>query len=159
MTAGRRSDAVRSKPLERAQGRRFSLVKPTVQTPFHIDFDWWKQNERDWHVYLRSLLCPEHREALADLQEGQLIDWVDPQTAEVMPVDGIQHTLMTHCARQPDFVTEHTALVEAVFRLFLTNGNQPMTSEELGARLKRPSEIILRTLSGPRVYKGLRPFQ
>jgi len=65
---------------------------------------------------------------------------------------------MTHCVRQPDFLTEQTALVEAVFRLFLTNGNIPMTSQELGNRLNRQPETILRTLAGPRIYKGLRPF-
>jgi hypothetical protein len=141
-----------------AEAKRFSLVKPTVNTPFHVDFQWWQKNERDWHVYLRSLLCPEHQEAFANLDEGQTIDWVDPATAEVKPLDGIQNALMTHCVQQPDFLTEQTALVEAVFRLFLSNGNAPMTSQELGARLKRPPETILRTLAGPRVYKGLRPY-
>ena len=141
------------------QSRRFSLIKPSLQTPFHIDFDWWQKNERDWHVYLRSLLCPEHQEVFAGVQEGELIDWVDPRTAEVKPVDGIQHTLMSHCARRPEFVTEQTAMVEAVFRLFLTNENMPMTSEDLGKHLNRPPQTILRTLSGPRVYKGIRPIQ
>jgi hypothetical protein len=141
------------------ESKRFSLVKPNLQTPFHIDFDWWKKNERDWHVYLRSLLCAEHQELFADLKEGEVIDWVDPETAEVLPVDGIEHTLMFHCALRQDFVTEHTAVVEAVFRLFLTNENSPMTAEDLGERLNRPPKTILRTLSGPRVYKGLRPFQ
>jgi len=147
------------KITDTVQGRRFSLIKPSLQTPFHIDFDWWQKNERDWHVYLRSLLCSEHQEIFANVQEGEMIDWVDPRTAEVKSVDGIQHTLMSHCARRPDFVTEQTAVVEAVFRLFLTNENMPMTAEELGARLNRPPQTILRTLSGPRVYKGLRPFQ
>jgi hypothetical protein len=141
------------------QSKRFSLIKPSLQTPFHIDFDWWQKNERDWHVYLRSLLCTDHQEVFANVQEGEMIDWIDPKTAEVKPVDGIQHTLMSHCARRPEFVTEQTAIVEAVFRLFLTNDNIPMTSEELGARLNRPPITILRTLSGPRVYKGLRPLQ
>lgn len=147
------------KITDTVQGRRFSLIKPSLQTPFHIDFDWWQKNERDWHVYLRSLLCSEHQEIFANVQEGEMIDWIDPRTAEVKSVDGIQHTLMSHCARRPDFVTEQTAIVEAVFRLFLTNENLPMTAEELGARLNRPPQTILRTLSGPRVYKGLRPFQ
>jgi hypothetical protein len=142
-----------------APARRFSLIKPTLQTPFHIDFDWWKKNERDWHVYLRSLLCPEHQEVFTDVEEGEMIDWVDPKTAEVKPVEGIQHALMTHCARRPEFVTEQTAMVEAVFRLFLTNENVPMNAEELGSLLNRPPQTILRTLSGPRVYKGLRPQQ
>lgn len=138
--------------------KRKSLVKPNAATPFHIDFDWWKKNERDWHVYLRTLLCEEHREAYADSEEGETVDWVDPFTAEVKQVEGVQNALMTHCARQPDFLTEQTALVEAVFRLFLTNGNMPMSSQDMGARLNRPAETILRTLAGPRVYKGIRPY-
>lgn len=138
--------------------KRRSLVKPNASTPFHIDFDWWKKNERDWHVYLRSLLCPEHRETYADAEAGETVDWVDPVTAEVKQVEGVQNALMTHCVRQPDFLTEQTALVEAVFRLFLTNGNIPMSSQDLGARLNRPADTILRTLAGPRVYKGIRPY-
>lgn len=135
-----------------------SLLKPNAQTPFHIDFAWWEQNDRDWHVYLRSLLCPEHQQTLADLQEGAMIDWIDPVTAEVKPVDGIQHALMSHCALQPDFVTEHTTMVEAVFRNFLVSGNQPMSAADLSKKLNRPAETILRTLTGPRVYRGLRPL-
>ena len=138
--------------------KRPSLFKINTATPFHIDFDWWQKNERDWHVYLRSLLCPEHQEAFANIEEGQVIDWVDPETAEVKPVDGLQNTLMSHCVQQPDFLTEQTAMVEAVFRLFLTNGNIPMSSDELGERLNRPANTILRTLSGRRVYKGIRPI-
>ncbi len=137
---------------------RRTLPKPTVQTPFHIDFDWWKENERDWQVYLRSLLCSVHQETLATLEEGQMIDWVDEETAEVHQVDGLQHVLMTHCSRQPEFLTQHTTLVEAVFRLFLVNGNRPMSAEELSVRLGRPAQTILATLAGPRIYKGLRPL-
>jgi len=141
------------------EGKRSSLIiKPTTTTPFHIDFDWWQKNERDWHVYLRSFLCPEHQEAFANVEEGQMIDWVDPVTAEVKAVDGVQNTLMTHCAKQPEFLTEQTALVDAVFRLLLTNGNIPMSSDELGTRWNRPAVTILRTLGGARVYKGIRPY-
>jgi hypothetical protein len=135
-----------------------SLLKPSVKTPFHIDFDWWKQNERDWQVFLRSMLCPEHQEAFANLEESTLIDWIDPQTAEVKSVDGVQHALMSHCALQLEFTGERTAMVESVFRTFLVNGNVPMSAEELGKKLGRSPDIILRTISGPRVYRGLRPL-
>ena len=141
-----------------AEAKRFSLVKPAVDTPFHIDFEWWKKNERDWHVYLRSLLCAEHQDAFANVEEGETIDWVDPKTAEVKLVEGVQNALMTHCVKQPDFLTNQTALVEAVFRLFVSNGNVPLSSGELGAKLNRPPKIILRTLAGARVYKGIKPF-
>jgi hypothetical protein len=136
-----------------------SLLKPSIKTPFHIDFEWWKQNERDWHIFLRSLLCSEHQNAFADAEEGKMIDWIDPQTAEVKPVDGVQHALMSHCALLPDFTDAHTALVEAVFRIFLVNGNVPMSADDLAKQLNRPADTILRTISGPRVYRGLRPYQ
>lgn len=135
-----------------------SLLKPTAKTPFHIDFEWWKQNERDWHVFLRSFLCAEHQEAFAAIEEGELIDWIDPQTAEVKPVDGVQHALISHCAQLPDFVNQRTAVVEAIFRLFLANGNIPMTAEDLSKKLGKPADTILRTIAGPRVYRGLRPI-
>ena len=135
-----------------------SLLKPNAKTPFHIDFEWWQQNERDWHIFLRSFLCAEHQEAYASMEEGSLVDWIDPQTAEVKQVDGIQHVLITHCAQLPDFVNPRTAVVEAIFRTFLANGNSPLSAEDLGAKLGKPADTILRTITGARVYRGLRPI-
>jgi hypothetical protein len=141
-----------------SEPRKFSLVKPTVKTPLHIDFDWWRENDRNWHVELRSLLCAEHQQAFADLPEDQMIDWVDPETAEVRQLDGLQNIIITHCARQPGFSDEHTALVDAAFRLLLANGNSPLAVEELAIRLNRPADTILKTLAGMHVYKGIRPY-
>jgi hypothetical protein len=138
--------------------KKFSLVKPTIQMPFHIDFDWWRANDENWHVALQSMLCPEHQEAFATLPDGQTIDWVDPETAEVHQMDGLQYTLIQHCAKQVGFLDDHTAVVEAIFRILLANGNTPMSAEELAARLNRPAETILKTIAGGRVYKGLRPY-
>ena len=138
--------------------KRFSLVKPTLQTRFHIDFAWWSIHDQDWRVYLRSILCPEHQKAFATKGFEDQVDWVDPETAEVQRVDGMQHVLITHCAKQPDFVSEHTAMVDAALRIFLANGNAPLSSIELGEYLRKPPETVLKTLSGVRVYKGIRPF-
>ena len=138
--------------------KKISLIKPTLQTPFHIDFEWWRANDNNWHIALQSLLCPEHQEAYANLPEGQMIDWVDPESAEVRQLDGIQNTPINHCAKQPGFLDEHTALVDAIFRVLLVNGNTPMSVEELGAHLNRPPDTILKTIAGPRIYKGLKPF-
>jgi hypothetical protein len=138
--------------------KKFSLVKPTIQMPFHIDFDWWQANDENWRVALVSMLCAEHQEAFTNLSEGQMIDWVDPETAEVRQMDGLQHVLIQHCAKQAGFLNEHTAMVEAIFRLLLANGNTPMSAEQLGIQLNRPADTILKTIAGPRVYKGLRPY-
>jgi hypothetical protein len=138
--------------------KRFSLVKPTLQTPFHIDFAWWKQYDSNWRVYLVSCLCAEHQQSLAATDTETFFDWIDPDTAEVQRVDGLQHILINHCAKLDGFVTSYTSLVDAVFRTLLANGNTPLTPEELSRRLNRPATTILMTLTGIRVYKGLRPI-
>jgi hypothetical protein len=140
-----------------AELKRFSLVKPTLQTRFHIDFDWWKQNDRDWRIELFGFLCAEHQETYRDLRAEEMVDWIDPETAEVQQVDGLQHVLITHCARQPGFIHDRTTLVDGVFRLLLSKGNSPMTPVELADELGRSPTMILQTLAGNRVYKGLRP--
>jgi hypothetical protein len=135
-----------------------SLVKPTLETKYHIDFDWWKKNDRDWRVYMRNYLCYEHQRVFADLDMDAQIDWVDPQTAEVQRVDALQHVLITHCAKQEEFTSQQTTLVDSVFRTFLSNGNQPLTPIQMAEMLGHHQPMtILRTLSGERVYKGLRP--
>jgi len=137
------------------------LIKPTLKTKFHIDFDWWERESREFRVYLTSHLCPEHYAAFEDYVGSDVVDVVDPETAEVRREDGIQHLLRTHCSTLPDFITTHTSLVDAVFRVFIANGNVPLSPEELADRIGRQgpgtANTILRTLSGARVYKGLRP--
>ncbi len=135
-----------------------SLVKPTLETLFSIDFEWWRENDHNWQVHLRSALCPEHQERFAEWEDEQAIDWVDPETAEVKPLNAIQHTLMTHCAQQEDFIGEHTPLLEAAFRIFLANGNKPLSVSEISTRLKRPPEMVLRTLTASGKHKGIRLY-
>lgn len=137
--------------------KKFSLVRPTIQTPFRIDFDWWKQHDNDWRIYLHSCLCQEHQAAFTNLDEDYLIDWVDEKTAEVTSVDGLEHALMTHCSLQPDFLDMNMPLVDAVFRVMISHNNSPMTPAKLQEFVGRPAETILRTLAGPQVYKGIRP--
>jgi hypothetical protein len=136
------------------------LIKPTLKTKFHIDFDWWERESREFRVYLTSHLCAEHQAAVGEIG-NEVVDVVDAETAEVRREDGIQHLLRVHCSKLPDFITTHTSLVDAVFRVFIANANQPLSPEELADRIGRPGPVaantILRTLSGARVYKGLRP--
>lgn len=138
---------------------RPSLVRPTLQTPYHIDFNWWQQNERSWRIHLLGYLSPEHQQAFrGENAEQQTFDVIDPETAEVRQVDGLQYLLMTHYAQRPGFITEVSSLVECIFRLFLATGNVPLTPTEMAERLNRPAETILRTLSGGQIYRGIRPF-
>jgi hypothetical protein len=135
------------------------LVKPTLDTPFHIDYAWWEQKGLQISVELRAHLCQEHQAVFSDHFDTEEIDWVDKKTGEVTRVDGLQHALQAHCSKQPNYINDDLSLVDAVFRVFLANGNEPMTSKELSAATGRPAERILSTLSGLRIYQGIRPVR
>jgi hypothetical protein len=137
---------------------KFSLVKPTIDTPFHIDFEWWQQNDNNWRVFLLGQLCPTHQAVFADQAENVVIDFVDPVTAEVKKVDGLLHTLLTHCSKQGDFISSSSSMTSTVFRIFLANNNQPLTPAQISEMIARPAATILATLSGHTVYKGIRPI-
>lgn len=136
-----------------------ALVKPTLDTPFHIDYDWWERQGLQISVELRAHLCQEHRLVFAEHYDTEKIDWIDEQTGEVTQIDGLQHVLQVHCSEQPGYINERLSLVDAVFRVFLANGNTPLSCKELGNAVGQPPDKILRTLAGHQVYKGIRPVQ
>jgi hypothetical protein len=145
-------------PTERTEesSQRVSLVKPTLDTPFHIDFSWWRQNDREWKVFLRGLLGPEQEDKLAGMTGDERVDWVDPHTGEVVQMDVLQFLLSSHYAQEGES-SEGTTLIESIFRTFLKSGNTPMSSRQLGEALNRQPITILKTVSGLRVYRGIRP--
>jgi hypothetical protein len=131
-------------------------VKPTLETKFHIDYDWWDHEERDLRTYLLSHLSPEKREMFHNYRGTEEVDWIDPQTAEVRKVDALLRGIR-EASQGADFINPHTSLVDAVFRVFLANDNSPLTPNELGERIGRPPMTILRTIAGAHIYKGIRP--
>ncbi|MCC7353172.1 MAG: hypothetical protein IT330_05380 [Anaerolineae bacterium] len=134
-------------------------VKPTLNTKFHIDMDWWAESGKDFRIFLRSQLCPRCQERFASHVATEMVDWVDPETAEVKRTDALWQCLRTECANEPDYISERLPLVAAVFRVFLANDNKPLTPQELYQHIpwKLP-ETILRTLAGSQVYLGIRPL-
>ena len=134
-------------------------VKPTIDTKYYIDFDWWEQSGRNFRVQLFSHMCPECQARYKDYREADLVDWVDDDTAEITRVDGLWHSLRTCCSLKPDYASERTPLTTAIFRAFLGNGNEPLSSTELSAEVHRPAETILRTIGGFKVYHGIKPVK
>jgi hypothetical protein len=132
-------------------------IKPTLDTPFHIDYGWWARDERSLRTYLISHLPPDRQEVFATQDSEVRIDWIDPETAEVRQMDGLQIALQ-EAAKDPHFITGNTSLVDAVFRTFLANGNKPLSPRLLGEITKRPADMILKTIAGTKVYNGLRPW-
>jgi hypothetical protein len=132
------------------------LLKPTLDTKFHIDYTWWNKSSEDLRMYLLSHLLPEQRERLSQNNEERTVDYVDPDTAEVLQLDELGLAIQI-AAEDSNFINEQTSLVDSVFRVFLANGNLPMTPAELAERTGRSAQTILKTLSGRQIYKGIRP--
>jgi hypothetical protein len=141
------------------QQKPSALIKPTLDTTFHIDYSWWEhQPGEDLHTYLLSHLAPEQRSRMSTGTEQQVVDYVDPETGEITKLNELDLALQT-AARDPDFINPHTSVVDSIFRVFLANGNHPMTPKELGDAIGRSPTVILKTVSGGRVYKGIRPVE
>jgi len=133
-------------------------LRPTVDTKFHIDFSWWDKQNKNVRVLLVEHLCEECRENIGSVSEPKIVDMVDPVTAEVSKVDAVWEAVRACCSTKPDYLTSETPLIDSIFRVFLANGNQPLSAQELYERLdKRPPEVILRVLTKGTVHLGIRP--
>ncbi len=133
-------------------------IRPTLSTKFHIDFDWWNRHDRDLRIYLYQHLCESCRATYRSHRDAEMVDWIDPDTAEVHRVDGLWQALRTHCSKQPEYITKKTPLTGAVFKVFLANGNKPLTPVELSARIGHLPETILRVIGRGPIYNGIRPL-
>ena len=138
--------------------RPLSLIKPTAETLYHLDFDWWQENDSNWRIFLFEFLCPEHQAFFKDKADTTKIDAVDPDTAEIKQVDGLLFELMNHCAKQDGFISANLPIIAKVLRTFLANGNHPLSAGEISEIVSRPVATVLATLSGPQVFKGIRQY-
>ena len=132
------------------------LIKPTVETRFYIDFDWWEQSRDDLQVYLLTHLTPEQQQALEKRDLGEVFDYVQPETGEVFQMDTLRLAIRESAERE-DFITGNIGLIDSVFRALLVNGNQPLSALELAEVTGRNAATILKTIGGLRVYRGIRP--
>lgn len=132
--------------------------RPTLDTKFHIDHEWWQTSGRNFRLYLLEQLCDECRQRFSTHRETETVDWVNPETGEVIEADALLQCLKQMCAERPDFIDPRVPLAAAVFRIFLVNDNTPLSPRELHEIItwKMP-EMILSTLGGRTTYLGIRP--
>ncbi len=132
--------------------------RPSLDTRFHIDYDWWRNSGKDIRVAVRGQLCTDCQQRFPDHRNTESVDWVDPETAEVVQADALLQCLRSECARKPDFISRSNPLVTNVFRLLLLNNNQPLTARQIHEQVPwQDAETVLRTLSAGTVYMGIRP--
>lgn len=136
--------------------KSLALKRPTVDTRFYVDYEWWDKSNLDLRTYLFTRLPESSHVSLGT--DVSVVDLVDPQTAEVRQVDGFQYTIQRYFKQLPEDFTNRLSLVDAVFCVILANANRPMTAREIAEQVKRSAEVVLKTIGGPTVYQGIRPM-
>ena len=119
-----------------------------------IDLDWYQSSRRSFSALAQRCLCDKCLKNLKT-DEGEI------------PADKLLATIKDCCSKQPDFIGSELPILESVFRILLTNGNQPVSMSELGEKLSEwrggyPSSNAGAKLSrhlASDSYYGLRQYQ
>ena len=87
-----------------------------------ISVDWLTANSRSLAAMASGSLCAKCRKKLK-------VDQGEVKAGDILKA------IKNCCAKSPDFITSGMPLQESMFRVFLANGNQPLTLDELGNQL------------------------
>ncbi|HXX59433.1 MAG TPA: hypothetical protein VEI27_02010 [Dehalococcoidales bacterium] len=116
-----------------------------------IDLNWLEANNRSLTTLAKASVCAKCRKKLK-LDHGEV------KSSEILK------SVKTCCSKSPDFITGTLPLQESTFRVFLANGNEALTLDELGKQLSdrrgvdayRTSPSILSRLLASDQHYGLR---
>jgi hypothetical protein len=118
------------------------------QAGWAISLEWLAQNNRSLAALAQGYLCPKCAKKLSAKRNK-----ASPQA--------IIAAIRDCCSRSRDFINIQMPVLESIFRLFLTNGNQPLPLEELSRELnerrggdvyRTSPEILLRLLKSDSYY-------
>jgi len=148
-------------------------AEATSEARYFIDLQWYEERGIVFNAVAQARFCPSCVAKLGTLVEERY-PVIDPKTKRVsfeyrsvpygtnpLPI------IRSCCSRARDYITPETPLLEAIFRVFLANGNQPMPlsavrehlltylPEMAALRSDYPVELLERVVRGDRSY-GLR---
>ena len=112
-----------------------------------IAMDWFLPNHRAPQILVKDHLCSACARKLSVKKEPALQALLD--------------TIKSCCSQAPDFINDRLPILESAFRLFLRNGNKPLTLKELSSELglvrsgdiyRTSPEALLRILKNDRFY-------
>ncbi len=142
---------------------------------YFIDLRWYDEHRRSFQAMARARFCSACK-AKIGTETQERVPTIDPKTGRVVfemrtvpygsnPLSAIRSC----CSKAPDYITTDTPVLEAVFRVFLFNGNQPTDVQGIREQLaewipvtSRPqaySPEAIRRLIENDSYYGLREFR
>jgi hypothetical protein len=152
-----------------------SEVSTERRPRFYIDLQWYDEHNRSFRAMAQARFCWSCRGKLGTETQERL-PTVDERTGRVVfevrttPFGANPMAVIRGCcARSKDYITKETPVLEAVFRVFLANGNQPSDIARVREQLAewvplstRPgaySEETLERLLRSDNHYGLREFR
>jgi hypothetical protein len=108
---------------------------------YHVDPSWFEENALSFDDVVRARMCDTCRAKIGqevterapvfDKSTGRMRFEEHTTTFGSDPLKAIRE----HCGRAKNYVHRDMPTLEAIFRIFLANGNQPMTLEQVREQL------------------------
>ncbi len=141
---------------------------------YYIDEKWYTAHNKSFRAVAQTRMCPTCRKKLGtEVQER--VPTVDNRGRVIYEMRAVPFAsnplseIRRHCSKEPGYLSAETPVLEALFRVFLANGNQPIDLDAIRDQLAsyipmsdRPRgyspELLKRLLETENQY-GLQRFE
>jgi hypothetical protein len=141
---------------------------------FFIDTSWYEANGRSFRAMAQGRFCAACQAKAGEIAQER-VPTVDKKSNRVVyEVRDVHYgdqpmaVIRNDCSKHRNYITPETPVIEAIYRVFLANGNQPATLERVREQLgdwislrDRPHnysvEMVERLIRNDQRY-GLREF-
>ncbi|HEY7063990.1 MAG TPA: hypothetical protein VII06_21100 [Chloroflexota bacterium] len=120
--------------LEEHTETELEPVEERPSTPFFVDEKWYDEHGLSYQDVVQARMCEacQSRAAAGEVTEEDYTDY-DPKTRrafrrkrQVPFASNPVRRIHDDCSKKKGFITPDMPTLEAVFRIYLANGNQPM---------------------------------
>ena len=118
-----------------------------VGSRYHIDLEWYDLSNRSFTALAESRLCADCRDEIGGQGKTKTKAKAKTKTrtktkakakkSESRPDEALLEMTKECCGKKPGFITPSLPIAETLFRLFLANGNEPLTVAEISQQLKQ----------------------
>lgn len=124
-----------------------TVIEP-VKTQWAISMDWFPQHNRSISALARDCLCATCVKELETKKKAPTLE-------------SMMATIQKCCSQAPGFINSRMPILESIFRIFLSNGNQPLAIDELVEQLSKsrggdayhgPPEMLVRVMRSDKYY-------
>jgi hypothetical protein len=114
---------------------------------YHIDLEWYDLSNRSFTALSESRLCADCRDKIGGQGKTKAKSKAKTKTktktktkakkSESRPDEALLEMTKECCGKKPGFITPSLPIAETLFRLFLANGNEPLTVAEISQQLRQ----------------------